>query len=199
MNRAAPTDHPVHELIAHRWSPCGFSNRVVSREELLCLLEAARWAPSSYNEQPWRFIVAVREDADQFERVLSCMVEANQTWAKTAAVLMLTVAGEVFAKNAKPNRHAFHDVGQAAANMAIEAASRGMQLHQMAGILPDKAREVFDIPPHWDAVTGIAIGYPVDDPATLPQDLRDRDTAPRSRKPLEELVFGAKFGRSAIT
>ena len=117
MSRKADPDHPVHNLIAVRWSPYGFSDRSVSDDDLRSLFEAVRWAASSYNEQPWRFIVARREDDAHFERVLSCLVEGNQSWARLAPVLALTAVSLSFSRNDKPNAAAVHDMGLAAGNL----------------------------------------------------------------------------------
>ena len=193
MNRQADTDFPVHELIANRWSPCGFASRQVSREEICSLFEAARWSASSYNEQPWSYIVATQDDAAEFEKVLSCLVDGNQAWAKAASVLVICCTNRKFARNDKPNTAAEHDLGLAVANLSLEATSRGIAIHQMIGILPGKARTLFEIPDGIDPLTGMAIGY-VADPNTLPDDLRQRDESPRSRKPLQEFVFGSVWG-----
>ena len=188
MSREASTDHPVHELMARRWSPCGYQDREVSDQDLRSLFEAARWAASSYNEQPWHYIVATRSQAEEYKRLLSCLVEPNQAWARNAPVLALSVASYRFKRNDKPNRCAEHDLGAASASLTLEATSRGLVVHQMAGILPDRAREIYGIPGHHEALAGLAIGY-VADPESLPEELRQRDTAPRERKPLGEFVF----------
>ena len=195
--RPAPTGVPVHELIAHRWSPRAFEARAIAPHELKCLFEAARWAASSYNAQPWYYIVATKDDPENFQKVLSTFVEFNQSWAKNASAVALSVAGHKMPHDASTNRHAFHDVGAASATLALEAASHGFQAHQMAGILPDKAREVFGIPADFEAVAGFAIGYP-GDPLTLPEGrLRDNETGARSRKPLTDFVFTGKWGNVA--
>lgn len=194
--RQADTSVPIHELLSERWSPRAFDSRAVEPEKLRSLFEAARWAASSYNGQPWYFIVATRDDPENFNRVLESFVEFNQGWAKTAPVVGLSVAGLKFENNGQPNRHAFHDVGQAAANLALQATSLGLQIHQMAGILPDKARELFSIPEGYEAVAGFALGYP-GDPASLPDQLRERELAPRVRKPLKSFVFQGKWGQTA--
>ena len=178
--KTASADSPIHEVLAERWSPYAFRDKPVSQDELRSLFEAARWAPSSYNEQPWRYVVATRGDRAQFERLLSCLVEGNQTWAKHVPVLALGIVSLKFAKNGKDNRAAVHDLGLAAGNLVVEATARGPRVHQMIGILPDKAREVFGIPEGYEAWTGIAIGYE-GDPATLPDDLKQRDLTPRQR------------------
>jgi nitroreductase len=196
MDKLASTDHPIHQALAARWSPYGFADRPVAVADLCSLLEAARWAASGFNEQPWRFIVATREDTVEFERVLSCLVEANRAWAGAAAVLTLNVVAENYVRNGKPNGSALHDLGQAAANLSIEAAVRGISVHQMGGILPDRARELYAIPAGCRAVTGMAIGYAAD-PAELPAELAQRDTAARTRHPLAEFVFSGAWGTAA--
>ena len=191
--KKASTDYPIHELLTQRWSPYAFDPRPVAEADLRSLFEAARWAPSSYNEQPWRYIVATKDDPDQFQRLLSCLVEANQIWAKAAPVLALGVASLRFAANAKDNRAAVHDLGLASGSLLVEATARGLAVHQMIGILPDKAREVYGIPDGFEAWTGIAIGYK-GDPTSLSDRLRERDLALRQRKPLGDFVFSGGWG-----
>lgn len=189
----AVTNYPVHDLIASRWSPYSFADRFVSDEELRSLFEAARWAASSFNEQPWSYIVAKKDDAEEFERLLSCLVEVNQVWAKSASALALGISRLNFARNDKPNRAAIHDLGLAAGNLVLEATARGLAVHQMAGIIPEKARELYSIPEGHEPLTALAIGY-AGDPADLPGELRVRDGARRPRKLLKEFVFGGKWG-----
>ena len=194
MEKRAETQYPIHDLLRRRWSPRAFSDRRVEPDKLRSLWEAARWAPSSYNEQPWSFIVATKEDEAEYARLLSCLVEGNILWAQHAPVLMVSVARLSFEEDGKPNRHAFHDVGQAVANLIVQATALGLVVHQMAGILPDKIRELYGIPGGHEAVAGIALGYP-GDPATLPERLRQRELAPRSRKPIQDFVFAGRWGR----
>ncbi len=194
IDKTASTDYPIHELLAKRWSPYGFEERPVAQVDLRSLFEAARWAASSYNEQPWSFLVATSENQEEFARLLSCLVEANQGWAKAAPVLALGVVSQRFSRNNKENRAAVHDLGLAAGNLVVEATARGLCVHQMIGILPDKAREVYKIPEHSEAWTAMAIGYKAD-PAKLPDALKERDLAPRQRKPLTEFVFADKWGQ----
>jgi nitroreductase len=190
----AATDYPIQQALAERWSPYGFEDRPVSEADLHSLFEAARWAASSYNEQPWNYLVAPRENSPEFGRLLSCLVEANQAWAKAAPVLVLGVVSLRFAKNNKDNRAAVHDLGLAAGNLVVEATARSLSVHQMIGILPDKAREIFQIPEHFEAWTAMAIGYKAD-PAKLPDALKERDLVPRQRKPLSEFVFTGQWGQ----
>ena len=192
MSRQATTDFPVHELIARRWSPCGFSARPVLASDLCSLFEAARWAASSYNEQPWSYIVATRDNPDEFERMLSCLVETNRDWAAAAPVLVISVARLNFARNGRPNAAALHDLGLAAGNLSLEATARGLSVHQMIGISPETARELYEIPADAQAVTAMAIGY-ADDPENLSEALRKRDLAPRTRKPITSFVFSGRW------
>jgi len=190
--KKSSTDYPIHELLAERWSPYAFDDRPVPEADLRSLFEAARWAPSSYNEQPWRYIVSTKDDSEQFQRLLSCLVDGNQTWAKAAPVLALGVVSLRFGRNAKDNRAAVHDLGLAAGNLLLEATTRGLFVHQMIGILPDKAREIYGIPDGFEAWTALAIGYK-GDPVSLPDQIGERDAAPRQRKPLREFVFSGKW------
>jgi len=188
----AKTEHPIHDFVARRWSPYGYANRDVAEADLRCLFEAARWAASSFNEQPWNYIVATRAQQTEFARMLSCLVEANQDWAKAAPVLALGVVALKFERNNKTNRVAMHDLGLATGNLLAEATARGLSVHQMAGILPDRARAIYDIPEGFEAVTGIAIGY-AGDPDASPAEIRQRDLAPRERKPQRDFVFSATW------
>ena len=192
----AQLDHPIHDLIAHRWSPYSFSDRAVSPDDLRSLFEAARWAPSSYNEQPWSYLVATKENAEQFEQLLSCLVEGNQAWAKHAPVLALGCTSLRFSRNNQPNAAALHDLGLAAGAICMEATARGLFVHQMIGILPDRARQLYAIPEGVQPLTGLAIGY-LAAPEQLPEPLRQRDLAPRSRKPLAAFVFGGPWGTAS--
>jgi len=195
--RPAPCAVPIHEVISHRWSPRAFDSRPVEREKLRSLFEAARWAASSYNAQPWYFIVGTKDEPENYKRVLDSFVEFNQGWAKSAPVVALSVAAHKMPHDGSTNRHAFHDVGQAAANLALQATALGLQVHQMAGIIPDKARELFGIPADYEAVAGFAIGYP-GDPMTLPEGrLRDNETGARQRKPASDFVFTGKWGQKS--
>lgn len=192
---AAP-EHPVHELIAKRWSPYAFDGREVSDDDLRSLFEAARWAASSYNEQPWSYIVAKKTEDEQFSLLLSCLVEANQEWAQAAPVLALGCTNINFSKNNKPNAAAVHDLALASANLTLEATARGLFVHQMIGTLPDKAKEIYGIPEGTKPLTALAIGYAAT-PDLLPEKYRERDIAPRPRKPLSEFVFARQWGFSS--
>jgi nitroreductase len=194
QTKPAKTLSPVHDLIKLRWSPRAFDSHPVEREQLLSLFEAARWAASSYNAQPWYYIVATQDDAENYKKILDTFSEFNQGWAKNAPVLAVSVAAHKFPHNREPNRHAFHDVGQATASLALEATHLGLVVHQMAGIDPEKVRKNFGIPEGYEPVAGIAIGYP-GDPWTLPDQLRERELAPRERKDLVSFVFSGAWGK----
>jgi nitroreductase len=189
----AITDYPVSDLIAARWSPYSFTNKPVSDEDLRSLFEAARWAASSYNEQPWNYLVAKKEDAQEFNRLLSCLVEFNQSWAKQASALIIGISRLTSSRNNEPNRAAIHDLGLADATLVLEATARGLSAHQMIGILPDKVRELYAVPEGYEPMVAVAIGY-AGAPENLPEALRSRDLARRPRKPLKEFVFHGKWG-----
>jgi nitroreductase len=195
--KKALPDYPIHEFLAERWSPYAFQDRPISEADLCSLFEAARWAASSYNEQPWSYIVATKENPELFQQLLSCLVDANQFWAKDAPVIALGIVSHKFTRNQEDNRAAIHDLGLATSNLVVEATARGICVHQMIGILPDKARELFEIPEGYEAWTGMAIGYQ-GDPMTLPDALKERDLMPRQRKPLDQFVFSGKWGHSPL-
>jgi nitroreductase len=196
MQKPAPSDFPVHDLIRERWSPRAFADKSIPQDVLRSIFEAARWAPSSNNEQPWAYIVATNDDKEDFEKTLSVLVEFNAGWAKSAPVLALAVARLTFAKNNTPNRNAQYDTGAASALLSVEATAQGLAVHQMAGFDPEKARQVFGIPPGWEPIAALAIGYP-GDPASLPPHLKDREIAPRTRKPIAEFVMAGQWGHTA--
>jgi nitroreductase len=196
MEKLAETQVPVHELIRRRWSPRAFSELPVEPDKLLSVFEAARWAASASNEQPWAFLVAAQEDAKNYEDMLGVLVDFNRGWANKAPVLILTLAHTRFEKDGKPNRHAFYDLGQAAANLSIQATALGLTTHQMAGFNAEAARERFAVPEGWEPVSVIALGY-AGDPDSLTEKLRQREIAPRQRKPLETFVFSGAWGHPA--
>ena len=190
--KRADTNYPVHELIQNRWSPRAFSDEPVDTELLNQLFEAARWAPSSYNEQPWRFIVAQQEDENAFKKLSQVMNDFNRGWAADAPVLVLGLAKKHFDLDGRTNKHAAHDLGQAIANLTFEATRHDLYVHQMAGILPDKARELYDISDDFKPMTMFSIGYKAA-PETLDGKLKKQETSPRSRKELEEIVFDGEW------
>jgi nitroreductase len=193
----ANAEHPVLPVFAERWSPYVYDERPVEREKLLTCLEAARWAESSYNEQPWLFFLAERTNPAEFERALECLLEANQVWVKHASVLILTAISRTFKKNGSPNRVAEHDLGIAAAHFALQATALGLQAHQMAGVNLAKVRQTYNIPDGYDPMTAIALGYAGPPPGGADPQLAPRDTTPRSRKPMSDFVLSG-LGRPAF-
>ncbi|MDJ0732387.1 MAG: nitroreductase family protein [Crocosphaera sp.] len=195
MEKPANNQYPIHELIKQRWSPLAFNTRPIEPEKIASLLEAARWAASCFNEQPWSFIVATQDNIEEYEKLLSCLVEANQKWAKDAPLLMLSVAKLSFERNNKPNRHALHDVGLAVGNLTLQAQSFGLFVHQMGGFYGDKARTLYNIPQDYEPVAAIAVGYP-GNVNQLEEDLQQRELSPRSRKPFTDFVFQGTWNQS---
>lgn len=196
VDKTSNTTYPIEEILQRRWSPLAFSDQAVEPEKLRSVLEAARWAASSYNEQPWSYIVATKENLDEFNRLLSCLAEGNQEWAKDAPVLMLSVAKLQFEKNGQENRHAFHDVGAASANLATQATALGLAVHQMAGFDVAKAKELYSIPEGYEPVAAIALGY-LGNPEQLSERLQQRLAAPRDRKPFDRFVFTGSWDQTA--
>lgn len=190
----AAVDYPIEDLLVKRWSPYVLNPKPVLPQDLLRCLEAARWAASSYNEQPWSFIVAVRDDAEAFAKLLECLVEPNRVWAQHSGALMLTVISRHFRHNGKPNAMAEHDLGLAMGNFCAQATALGLSVHQMGGINRDHARAVYRIPETHAPLTAVSVGVPAA-PETLP-DLADRDRQPRIRRPLSDFVFQGDWGSS---
>ena len=201
MNKAktAQTDYPVLDLIKERWSPRAFADKPVEKEKLLSMLEAARWASSSNNQQPWRFIVT-QSGETSFGKLLGCLREGNVGWAQHVNVLILSLAEKEFPargdKPARENPHAWHDVGAAVNTLILQATALDLYAHQMAGFYPEKAVEAFEIPDDFEPVAVLALGY-LGNPDDLPDALRERERAQRTRKPLEDVVFGEMFGEKA--
>ncbi len=197
MQKPAESSFPLHDVIRQRWSPVLFSNRPIPAATLGSLFEAARWASSSYNEQPWAFCVATQAQPTEFAALLGCLMEANQVWAKDAYALVLSCAQLQFARNQKPNRHAWHDVGLATQNLLLQATAHGLYCHPMGGYDAAKARETLAMPATHEPVAAIAIGYPIATHDGAPDDLKQRDLAARVRKPLTDMVFTGRFGKFA--
>ena len=190
------TQGELHPLIAQRRTRRAFSPRPVEPEILRTLLQAARWAPSSMNEQPWSFIVARRENQPEFNQMLGCLMDFNVRWARHAPVLMLAVAKLNFAANGEFNRHAFYDLGHAMAALTYQAIACGLIVCQMAGFDVQKARSVFSIPADHEPVVAAAIGYQGDS-AILPEKLQLKELAPRKRNSVEKFVFENTWGQPA--
>jgi len=196
MEKPAPTQFPIHDLLARRWSPRAFDERPIEEDKLRSLFEAARWAPSSNNEQPWRFILASKDDESQRDRFLACLLEGNRKWASRAPVLILSVASLNFEDDGRPNRHALHDTGMAVENMMLQAVALGLIVHPMAGFDTEKARADLKIPLGHEPVVMIAVGYP-GDPSLLSDYLQQREIFPRERSKASAFVFSGEWGRSS--
>ena len=193
MKEEINTDFPVHELIMKRWSPRAFANKDIDPEKINSLFEAARWAASSRNSQPWRFIFATKENSETYEKLFKVMVEWNQSWAQSAPLLVLSVAETHDYKN-RPLGHALYDLGLAMGNLTAQAASEGLYLHHMGGIDPGLAKELFEIPDRFEAITMIAVGY-LGDIANIPADIASDEYKVQERNPQKEFVFKNKFGQ----
>jgi nitroreductase len=196
LEKPATTSVPVMDVVRDRWSPRSFAATPVPAAALTAVLEAGRWAASSNNGQPWRWIVATSADPAALATAVSCFNARNQRWTKTAPVLMFSCARKAFEANGNPNAHAWHDTGAAGAQMCLEATRHGLRIHQAAGIERDRIREVYGVPGEFDICAGMALGYQ-GEPDALPEELPGREREPRVRKPLSELVFAGKFGTAA--
>jgi nitroreductase len=185
----APALPGVAELILKRWSPRAFADKAVLIDDVKKLFEAAQWAASSFNEQPWRFLVGHRGD-ETYTKIFDSLVEFNQGWAKSAPLLILSVGKKTFTQNGHHNHYSLHDTGAATAYLSLQAAALGLHTHSMGGFSQDKVREVFAIPDDFVVGAVTAVGY-LGDPDTLSEPLRKQETSPRQRKPLQEIVFTA--------
>jgi nitroreductase len=185
-------EHPILDVIRSRWSPAIYSPQPVEPEKLLSVLEAARWAPSSNNAQPWSFLVARKEEPEEFARMLSCLVPGNVAWAQHVPVLMISVAKLHFDKG-NVNRHALHDTGIATGFLMLQAAALGILAHGMAGFDAAKARELYGIPDSHEAVAAIGLGYPGGEQGA-PEELRKRNKH-RPRRTLNQFVFAGRWGQ----
>ena len=196
MQKPAITSVTIQETIAKRWSPRAYdATKSVSHEQIIALLEAARWAPSSYNDQPWRFIVCDKtSNPTAWQAAFDCLMPSNQTWVKDAPLLLLGCANTILDMNQQANRFAQYDTGAAAENLVLQAASMGLAAHQMGGFNADAAREAFKIPAQFTPMAMICIGY-VGDANNLPDDLKTRELAARKRKALGELFFSETWGK----
>lgn len=197
MHKPANTQVPINEIIANRWSGRAYdASQAVTHSQIVALLEAARWAPSCFGDQPWRFIVWDKNaDAQAWQRAFDCLAPSNQTWVKDAPVLLLVCADTLFNHNQQPNRWAQYDTGAAAENVCLQASSMGLMAHQMGGFNADAARETFAIPAQYIPMAMLSVGYAADI-ASLEGEVLTRETAARSRRSLNELFFVGSWGKS---
>lgn len=196
LRKPAATDHPVLDVIRNRWSPRSFTAQSVDRQDLLSLFEAARWAASCNNLQPWRYIIATKDDAEAWETAQSCTMDRNQRWTRTAPVIGYVLAEPIELPSGHSNVWHQYDTGMASAQLILEAESRGLVVHQFAGIDYDAVRKTYDVPEHIDILCGIVIGYQ-GEPEALIEDLPGREVEERVRNPLGDFVFGGKYGETS--
>ncbi|MCK0159173.1 nitroreductase family protein [Allomuricauda sp. F6463D] len=187
LNKIADTEHEIFALLKQRYSPRIFKDKKIETEQLKQLFEAARWAASSNNLQPWRFIYTLK-GSDAFNKAVSCLSDFNKSWASSAPVLMFAVYKKNL-KDGRKNFHALHDLGLCLGNMTIQAQYLNIALHHMAGVDLEKAQNVFNVPKEYHISSAIAIGYYGGDIENLPEDLQKSETAERKRVPQEDLVF----------
>ncbi len=188
------TQAEIHELLARRRSTRAFSHQSIEPTKIMSLFEAARWSPSSSNEQPWYFIAATREDHAAYSALLESLSDRNRPWASNAPMLVLALAQTTYGRSGQPYRHALYDLGQSVALLSVQAIALGLSVHEMGGFDPGKFRELYPIPDGVDPVVIFAVGY-ADTLDSLPEDLRKREEAPRTRKPLESFVFTEQWGK----
>ncbi len=193
MKRPADTQYDIHGPLKDRWSPRAFDSRPIDPDQMLSLFEAARWSPSGGNNQPWAFVVVPRDDRAAHERIVECLSDNNRQWAPRAPVLVLAVALPN-PRTGVVNKYSHYDVGQAVAHLTVQATSLGLYVRQMAGFDADKARQALSLPEACEPMVVIAIGH-YGDPGDLPDALRERELAPRVRKPVSEFVFQGRWGQ----
>jgi len=194
MSKEAKTKYSIHLYLKKRWSPRAFSDRTVAREKLQRLVEAARWSPSSSNEQPWYFFIGEKGD-ETYEKIFSTLVEFNQLWCKTAPVLGMAVGRKVREKGGGEYVHYQYDVGQSIAHLTFQAMHEDLYVHQMGGFSAEKARELFGIPDDYEALTTFVTGY-IGDPGMLHPRMQKQELAERERKELESFVFEGNWGKT---
>ena len=185
----------IHDILKNRYSTRAFSDRAIDNEKILSLFEAARWSPSSRNEQPWRFIVGTKEDQTTFNKIAGILNPTNLLWASKAPLLILTIAKLDINSAEQINRHAYHDLGLANANLTFQASAFELYVHQMGGFDQQRARDIFIIPANYDPVTVLAVGYK-GNLELLPENLKVRELSERKRKDLSDIVFSEKFGKT---
>lgn len=199
MRKPAHTQVAIHSLIAERWSGRAYdAGRPVTREQTIALLEAARWAPSCYGDQPWRFVIWNKAtDPSGWQQALECLVPGNQSWVKNAPLLILITAGSLFNHNGQPNRWGQYDTGAAAENLCLQAEALGLKAHQMGGFDVDKARTLAAVPAEYHLMAMLSVGYQaaLED---ISDELKERETAPRKRRELNELFFAGTWGKGSF-
>ena len=183
----AKTDLPVHDLILQRWSPRSFTDQAVTDADLKTLFTAASWAASSYNEQPWRFLVGRKGDAT-YKKIFDSLAAPNQGWAQSAPILFVSFGKKTFSHNGSPDAYGLHDAGAASATLSLQATSMGMHTHGMGGFDKETLRAFFGVPTDFEVGAVFAVGY-VGSPDAVPDNFKDAEKAPRTRKPLDTFLF----------
>ena len=200
QERRAITSVPIHDLLARRWSPRAYDvTRTVTREQLITLLEAGRWAPSCNGDEPWRYLIWDKaRDPQGWQKAFECLSDNNKKWVKNVPLLMLSCAGSIFAHSGKLNRWTQHDTGAASLSIALQALALGLIAHQMGGFDVEKARAAFSIPAEYTPMAMIAIGYQAA-PDILDEETKAKELKPRARKPLAERFFEGGWGTPVKT
>lgn len=195
IRKPAKTFEPIHDLIADRWSGRAFKDDAVSREQIVAMVEAAHWAPSCFNDQPWRFLVWDKNhDADAWQQAFDCLDDGNREWVIDAPVLLLVCSDTEFSKRpGRTNRWGQHDAGMASQNLHLQAVALGLMTHPMAGYDKTRAREIYAIPERYDLLAMIAVGHPVDSADDLDEKRRERELEPRAREPLGSRFFDGRW------
>jgi len=196
MKKRANTQFPINELLEKRWSPRAFKGKAVEKDKLKKVFEAARWSASCFNEQPWRFIIGVKNKDKTYDNIFNSLAEGNQSWCKFAPVLILLASKKTFTYNGKPNNWSAYDLGQAAAYISVQATAEGLHVHQMAGFNQSKVRVMFSVPEDFEIITAMAIGY-IGDPEILPDELKKSELAERKRNQMNSQLFSVKWGKTS--
>jgi len=196
MEKKASTKHTIHPLLEKRWSPRSFSVESIDIEKIKRIFEAARWSSSSFNEQPWRYMVGIKTKGETYDKIYKTLAGFNQQWAIQAPLLVLCCAKKHFTQRDANNEHYKYDIGQSVANLIFQANYEDLMAHQMAGFNQQMAVELFNIPIDFVPITVIALGYE-GDPETLPEEIKKLEYAERVRNELNTFIFEEKFGNKA--
>jgi nitroreductase len=192
MNVSSDFEHEVLEVIQQRKSLRAYADRPIETEKINSLFEAARWAPSSVNEQPWRYIYATNDQPDLWSRIFDSLNESNKVWVQHAPLLIASFTRKTFTRNDQSNHYSLYDLGAANALLALQSTALGLQLHQLGGYNSIILRDNLSIPDSFQLGAVLAIGYP-GDPELLPENLKSRELAPRLRNKHEKFVFNSVF------
>lgn len=195
MKKPTPNNYPILKAFKQRWSPRAYSDKPVEKEKIQSIFEAARWAPSARNEQPWRFIVGIKGD-ESWDKIFETLVEWNQQWTQQAPVLILNIGKKFYDFKHLENDTYQYDTGQAVAMLVTEVVNQGLIGHQMSGFSAEKASELFEISDDYQPISVTAVGYS-GDPKLLPEDMYTSEMEERKRRPIDETVFAGKFGKSS--